>query len=139
MRLPVIHMDDLRWQPGRYGVARDNQIVAREVAEAGNAEQWLMEGVYGWLARIVVPRATTMIWLDIPEEECIQNVRLRGIQGGGSEQAFEDLLEWVAGYRTRSNTSCFAAHLALYDAFPSSKVRLKSRDEITSYLGRLPE
>ena len=26
----------------------------------------LFEGVFGWLAEVAVPRATTLIWLDVP-------------------------------------------------------------------------
>ena len=28
------------------------------------------EGVYGWLAEVAVPRATALIWLDIPWDVC---------------------------------------------------------------------
>ena len=132
--LPSIHLDDLRWEPGQYGKARDNQLVMDEVARAAAADAWLMEGVYGWLAKVAMPRATQLIWLDLPEDECLANVRARGIQGGGSAADFEALLTWVGEYRLRDNSSCFAAHLRLFEAFEGTKVRLLGRPEMAGYL-----
>lgn len=40
---PVIHLGYLRWLPGQYGMARDNQLDLDEVAEAGKTEIWVME------------------------------------------------------------------------------------------------
>jgi adenylate kinase family enzyme len=132
--LPVIHLDDLRWTPGQYGQPRDNQLVMDEVAQAAQAERWLMEGVFGWLAKVAIGRATQLIWLDLPEDECLANVRARGIQGGGSAADFEALLTWVSEYRLRDNSSCFAAHLRLYEAFEGEKARLLGRDEMEAFL-----
>lgn len=132
--LPVIHLDELRWTPGQYGKARDNQLVMDEVAKAAGAEAWLMEGVFGWLAKVAIGRATQLIWLDLPEDECLANVRARGIQGGGSQADFEALLTWVSEYRLRTNSSCFAAHLQLYEAFAGAKARLTGRSEMAGYV-----
>ncbi|WP_160006633.1 AAA family ATPase [Rhizobium sp. 18055] len=139
MHRSPIHLDDLRWEPGNYGIARNNQLVANEVAEAGKADSWLMEGVYGWLANVVLHRATTLIWIDLPEEECIANVNDRGIQGGGSDEAFQELITWIAEYRLRNNLSCFAAHSKLFEAFTGSKFLLKSRSVISAYLYNLSQ
>lgn len=132
--LPVIHLDELRWAPGQYGKARDNQLVMDEVAQAARAEAWLMEGVFGWLAKVAIGRATQLIWLDLPEDECIANVRARGIQGGGSVADFEALLQWVGEYRLRNNSSCFAAHLQLFEAFAGAKARLTGRGEMAAFV-----
>ncbi len=56
-----------------------------------------MEGVYGQLANMVLDRVNSLIWLDLPEEDCIANVQRRGIQGGGSETRVQ-ALTWVAEY-----------------------------------------
>lgn len=130
----VIHLDDLRWEPGNYGVARDNQLVVNEAMDAATADRWLMEGVYGWLAKAVLPRATKLIWIDLPEAECIANVKARGIQGGGSQTAFDELIKWISEYRIRSNSTCFAAHSQLFEAFAGQKTLLKSRAEIRAFL-----
>ena len=132
--IPTIHLDDLRWTPGQYGKARDNQLVMDDVAQAAEADAWLMEGVFGWLAKVAMPRATQLVWLDLPEDECLANVRARGIQGGGSEADFQALLTWVGEYRLRNNSSCFAAHLELFEAFEGTKVRLLGRGETAAFV-----
>jgi adenylate kinase family enzyme len=134
LQRPAIHLDDLRWQSGSYGVARDNRTVMDEVAAAGEADAWLMEGVYGWLAKVVLQRATTLVWIDLPESECIANVTARGIQGGGSEAAFAELLTWISKYRIRTNHSCFAAHTQLFDAFTGERFLLRSRAQMSAFL-----
>ena len=132
--LPTIHLDDLRWTPGQYGKARDNQLAMDDVARAAAADAWLMEGVFGWLAKVAMPRATQLVWLDLPEDECLANVRARGIQGGGSAADFEALLTWIGEYRLRNNSSCYAAHLQLFEAFAGPKARLMGRAEMAGYL-----
>lgn len=132
--IPTIHLDDLRWTPGHYGKARDNQLAMDDVARAAEADAWLMEGVFGWLAKVAMPRATQLVWLDLPEDECLANVRARGIQGGGSEADFAALLTWIGEYRLRNNSSCFAAHLQLFEAFGGAKVRLLGRGDMEVFL-----
>lgn len=134
LHLDAIHLDDLRWQPGRYGTPRDNQLVIDEVARASEADSWVMEGVYGWLAKAVIGRALHLVWLDLPEDECIANVTSRGIQGGGSAADFDKLLVWIAEYRLRNNSSCFAAHAQLFEAFAGPKARLHGRTDMAAYL-----
>jgi len=131
----VIHLDDLRWAPGQYGIARDNQLVFNEVVEAGKAESWLIEGVYGWLASAVLQRVTSLIWIDLPEEDCVANIATRGIQGGGNEQSFQELIEWVCDYRRRENSSTsYTGHKALFDAYTGTKVLLRSRQEVINHV-----
>jgi adenylate kinase family enzyme len=135
----AIHMDDLRWEPGNYGMSRDNQTVVNEIIQTADTDQWLMEGVYGWLAKPVLPRATTLIWLDLPEEECVANVKARGIQGSGSPQAFEELLKWISEYRVRDNSSCHKAHSALSLDFPPQNSSYKAdRKSASSWPRTLP-
>jgi adenylate kinase family enzyme len=135
LRRPATHLDDLRWLPSQYGVARDNRLVFNEVVEAGKADRWLMEGVYGWLADAVLHRATSLIWIDLPEEECVANITARGIQGGGSEETFRELIDWVREYRERENSSnSYTSHKKLFDAFMGNRVLLKSRSEINDHV-----
>jgi hypothetical protein len=40
-----------------------------------------------------------------------QALSTRGIQGGGSEENFKELIEWIKEYRHRENSStCYLAH-----------------------------
>lgn len=135
--LPVTHLDDIRWQPGCYGVARDHQEVIADVRTLASADRWLIEGVYGWLAEVILPRAELLVWLDLPEAECLDNIKMRGNQGGATDESFAELLDWVAGYRTRGGSSCYQRHLELYEAFEGQKHRLENRSQMAGILSGL--
>lgn len=133
--LEAVHLDDVYWQPGRYGVARDKGIVIDEVKQLTEGDSWLMEGVYGWLVDVLLPRANLFFWLDLGEDECVANVRTRGIQGGESQESFEGLVKWVSEYRIRKNNwNSFEGHQKLFDGYSGTKFRLRSREEIGEYL-----
>ncbi|MEZ0167466.1 AAA family ATPase [Microvirga sp. TS319] len=135
----VIHLDDLHWEPGNYGIVRDRTLRDKDVQIAREADYWIMEGVYGQLIQMALGRATTLIWLDLPEEECIANIRRRGIQGGGSQTRFQDLLQWVAEYGTRTNWNSFKGHKWLFDGFSGPKALLRNRAKIADYLDRISQ
>jgi adenylate kinase family enzyme len=134
-----IHLDDVHWEPGRYGVARDKAIVERDVRMISARASWLIEGVYGWLANIAIDRTTLLIFLDLGCEECLSNIRSRGIQGGESAEDFQELLCWVAGYQFRHNNwNSREAHEKIFSRYDGPKLRLGSRDAVNGYLSDVP-
>jgi hypothetical protein len=58
----------------------------------------VIEGVYGWLARVALPSATAFIWLDLPWEECRAGLMERGLRRGLTEADHADLVSWAADY-----------------------------------------
>ena len=76
-----------------------------------------------------------MIWIDLPEDDCVTNIKARGIRGGGSEEGFTDLFSWVREYRERENSSTsYTSHKKLFDTYGGNKVLLKSRSEVIEYV-----
>lgn len=50
----------------------------------------------------------------------------RGIQGGGGEESFRELIGWVREYRERENSSTsYAGHEKLFEAYVGAKGRLE--------------
>ena len=80
LTVPLVRLDDVYWQDAYGGKERDKQVVFDEVAERATEGSWVMEGVYGWLLPAALPRATEFIFLDLPLDECLDNVRRRGGQ-----------------------------------------------------------
>ncbi|WP_029065326.1 ATPase AAA [Labrenzia sp. DG1229] len=135
LQLPIVHLDDLHWEPGMYGTARDPVVRDQLVRAAASEQTWLMEGVYGWLAKTVFNRVTHLVWIDLPEEECVANIKNRGTQGGEDEEQFIGLIKWVSEYRIRTNNwNSFEAHSKLFSVYPLQKIRLHSRKEISLYI-----
>lgn len=133
--LSPVHLDDIHWESGRYGIARERHAVVEDVWKICTGESWLIEGVYGLYVDLALPRATMLIWLDVDDHECAANVKRRGIQGGESQEAFERLLQWISQYRFRTNNwNSYETHLRLYEGFRGAKARLRGRAEIDAYL-----
>lgn len=137
--IPAVNLDDLHWENdgGVYGRKRDVEVAKGLVAVAAAGENWIIEGVYGWLADIALPRATALIWLDYPWSVCRQMLLARGPRQCTDETAFIELLNWAEGYWNRSTSSSYEGHLRLYEKFPRAKWRLKSPDDIEALLGDL--
>lgn len=134
LSVPAVDLDTLHWEPGGYGVRRDKHQAALDVRAAAQADKWIIEGVYGWLADMAVPRATALVWLDLPIDECLSNLRSRGIRGEGGEESFIELLKWASEYQVRTNANSWTAHKRIFDGFPGTKLTLSSRREIDAFL-----
>lgn len=132
--IPATDLDTIHWEPGGYGVQRDKQVVADDVVALSQADRWIVEGVYGWMAEIAARRATALVHLDLPVDECLANLRARGIRGGGDQDAFDGLLKWAGEYRVRTNSNSWTGHDRIYSTFAGRRARLASRAEIGEFL-----
>lgn len=135
--VPVIDLDTLHWLDDGRGRKRDDDSAKHLVREAAAAPRWIIEGVYGWLAEAATPRATALVWLDLPWPLCLEGLIARGQQRGGTEEDFADLLGWAEAYWHRETSSSFAGHLRLFTNFARTKIRLHDRDEISRLLAQL--
>lgn len=133
----AVDLDAIHWEPGGYGVARDKQVAIDMVRQAASGPAWVIEGVFGWLAREALPRATALIWLDLPVSDCLDNIRHRGLRRGGDAASFEALLGWAANYESRQTSSSHAGHARMLTAFPGRKRRLLSRNDIDQFVAEL--
>ena len=134
LKLPTIHLDDLHWMPNFAG-ERPREERNQLVSKAAAADRWIMEGIYGTIIKQVLPRVTTLIWLNIPDDECVANIRLRGVTGGGSQEQFSELVEYTRGYRHRKNhMNSFDAHNQFFYEHPLHKIELHNRIEVTAFL-----
>lgn len=70
--LPLIHMDQLNWQPGWIDEGNDRlrALLAFEVAKP----RWLIEGNYGSTMAMRLERADTIIYLDYPLPLCLRRL-----------------------------------------------------------------
>ena len=79
--LPLVHMDQLNWQPGWVdeGNERLRGLLAVQVAK----ERWLIEGNYGSTMEMRLERADTIVYLDYPLPLCLWRLMKRIIGGYG--------------------------------------------------------
>jgi adenylate kinase family enzyme len=136
-KCPHVDLDAVYWQDQIRLEKRVEPAAKRMVAELAAQPRWVIEGVYGWLADVAAPRATALIWLNLPWAECKAGLEARGPEYSPSQAEYEALLAWAERYWTRDTPSSEAGHRRIFEAFSGWKVALSSRAEVAALAGRL--
>jgi adenylate kinase family enzyme len=141
--LPLYHLDTFFWRPGWAAPPKEEWF--RQVAELAVRDEWIMDGGYSNTFPIRMPRADTIIWLDLPRRVCIPRIlkrrisnfgRVRSDAAPGCPEALDlDFLKWAwtfnkvhaAKYRVALATHAPHAHVA----------RLRSRRETEMFIHSL--
>jgi adenylate kinase family enzyme len=90
LRLPVVHLDALFWEPG--WVEPETAAFRGRVAEAHTGDRWVSEGLY--LSKtfdLRLPRAELIVWLHQPRWLCIVRVVWRALTYRRGKGARPDL------------------------------------------------
>ena len=86
-----------------------------------------------------------LIWLDLPWEECKQNLLSRGPQFEEhlnpveKEKALTKLIEWASEHGSRSDANSWNFFNDLYSGFKHQKTCLRSREEVMAFLDESSE
>ncbi|QAY89728.1 adenylate kinase [Pseudomonas sp. ACM7] len=137
LHAPWTDLDLIHWESDEASIARPSAEALGMARLAADEERWVIEGVYGWIISELLPRATTLIWLCVEDEECVANVRQREALRDKNDELLIALLDWAGSYRTREESSGFAAHQRLFEVFSGSKIKLWDRTEITTFANTL--
>jgi adenylate kinase family enzyme len=79
VNVPAIDLDQLQWEEGGYRCKRNEQLAKCLVRDVATKPHWIIEGVFGWMAEVALPRVTALIWLDIPWNVCRESLVQRGL------------------------------------------------------------
>jgi adenylate kinase family enzyme len=90
--VPLIQLDALNWGPNWTPV--EVETFRSRVREATAADAWVCDGNYSAVRPIVLERADTVVWLDLPLRVCLWRVVRRTVRRARSR---EDL--WGTGNR----------------------------------------
>jgi adenylate kinase family enzyme len=138
--LPVIHLDRIFWMPGGFNEKKSQAEAIREVEQKRQENSWIAEGVFGELAEMFLPRAQTLIYLDMDWATCQNALKLRGSESSRqldpakAEENFSKLLLWAEQYWTRTNLCSHAGHLRLFSDFTGHKLKFTSRVEVDEFI-----
>ena len=136
----IIHLDHHFWEPGGFNKKRDKSVVYGEIKQLSQNEKWIMEGVFGELAELAIPRATFLIFLDKTWEECKNALLSRGSESSKqldpveAEKNFMALLDWAGDYYQRDDLRSQIGHTKLFDHFTGKKIRLSNRTDMKQFL-----
>jgi adenylate kinase family enzyme len=134
---PVFDLDLIHWKDDGFGAKQDEDVARQKVSDLATTERWVIEGVYGWLAEVAVPRAMALIWLDVSWDVCREALLARGRRRGGTEEDFAELLNWAKAYWDRQTPTSFKGHQRLFEAFSAGKLKIRSRKEADHLLADL--
>jgi adenylate kinase family enzyme len=145
LHIPVVHLDALYWSPGWKVTAPEIFNARTTAAAAGDA--WVMDGGYFTTLDLRLPRATTLIWLDLPRSVYFRRALWRSLSnygrpradaGHGNLERFELAFfrDWVWTYPARR-----PAQLKLMAELPASihPVVLRTPAEVAKFTNRLPQ
>jgi len=120
--LPLVHMDQLGWQPGWVETEKSELLARLDAAVAGGA--WLIEGNYGSTLAPRLERADTVLYLDFPIRLCLWRLirrivthrgRSRPDMPEGCPERFDlgflwYVLNWNRGPRVRTEATIAPWH-----------------------------
>jgi adenylate kinase family enzyme len=128
---PMLDLDTVVWEPGKIAVMRPLEAARADVERFLTTNpQWIVEGCYGELIELALPRCTEAIFLNPGLAACLANNRQRPWEPHKYESReaqdtmLEPLLAWVAGYYTRGDEWSYAYHRRVFDAFAGRKTEL---------------
>ena len=73
--LPLVHLDQLWWKEDRSHISRPE--FDRKLAEILQAESWIIDGDYSRTYEVRFQNCDTVIFLDYPEQLCLNGIRNR--------------------------------------------------------------
>jgi len=135
--IPAIDLDLLHWEGDGYGVRRNEDVARKMALDVANQPRWIIEGVFGWLAEVALPKATALIWLDFPWSLCRAGLLARGPRRGATSRDAAELMKWAEAYWTRQTPTSFAGHYKMFKDFSGTKLRLENRKQVVELLGNL--
>jgi adenylate kinase family enzyme len=140
--VPVIHLDGIFWMPGGFNEKRPKDEVKNEIERRRKADSWIVEGVFGELAALFLPRTESVVFLDMDWPACKAGLMARGSESSqqlsavDAEENFEKLLLWAEQYWARTNSCSRSGHLQLFSNFIGRKFKLTCRAEVDEFLKR---
>jgi hypothetical protein len=129
----TVDLDEIHWEESGESEKRDEALTIQMTASTALEPLWVIEGVYGWLADVVTPRATALIWLNLPWNECKAGLERRGQRRDATDIQFNELLQWAERYWIRQTSTSFAGHSKIFEQFSGERIVLNSRAEVDQF------
>ncbi len=133
--LPLYHLDRLYWQPG--WVKTPKEQWRQRLAALAAQDEWIMDGGYDSTFDLRMPRAGTILWLDLPRRVCFARVlrrtasqfgRVRAdVAPGCPEHIDFAFLKWAWTFQ-RAHAAKYRLALARHAAHANVRIFATSRE-----------
>lgn len=139
--LPLIHLDQLYWQPG--WVATERPVFRENLSLELEKEAWIMDGNFDSTLSLRAQYADLIIWLDFPRHICIPRIIKRfttnfgktrpDMTPGCPEKLDYEFARWIWRYEQDARP---AVAEAVRQA-PCDSIVFSHPSQLASWLGRL--
>lgn len=126
--LSHLDLDTLAWQNTTPPIRKPLQDSADKIKLFTSENQsWVIEGCYSGLLSLLMNKANEVIFLNPPNETCINNCRNRPWEPHKYQsleeqnQNLEMLLDWVKQYPIRNDEFSLQSHQKLFNEFMGKK------------------
>lgn len=139
--LPLIHLDQLYWQPG--WVEPEKQIFVSKVASAIKVDQWIIDGNYKGTLALRLTRAQFVVFLDLSRTKCILNVLLRTLKSYGKTRSDMpdgclERFDWeFIKYIWKFPRDYRPILINLLKQYEGEVIHLKNFDEVNEFVSKL--
>jgi adenylate kinase family enzyme len=149
MGVPHIELDAIDWGPD--WTPLDAETLAVRVGDATDSDGWVCDGNYSGVRPIVLERADTVVWLDLPLRTCLvrtlrrtaHRIRSREELWGGNRESWrevfvgrEALFWWLVSQHRRKRRD-YEARFAAMDPERLRVFRFRTSDEADRWLDGL--
>lgn len=138
--LDMVSLDEVCWEPGGYYRRRAEDDVRSELSRISQRSHWIVEGVYGDLAETLVPRVTSLCWLDLDPDFCAESVSRRGFENipwMDTETKIQGYLSHIQSYRKTSGPMSQEFHEHVYNSYSGKKITFRSREAVNTFIDNL--
>lgn len=112
--LPITHLDHLFWRPGWISAPPEEFEAAQAAVTAG--ERWVIDGNYSSTLHLRLPRADTVVFLDLPRRTSMRRVLVRTLREAGKDtqapgcmsKVDREFLEFVLTWRRKRRARILA-------------------------------
>jgi adenylate kinase family enzyme len=124
--VPCLSLDDIAWNEGAERKKFDDSVRELEGFLNGN-KQWIIEGCYGDLVEVALPRCNELRFLNPGVEVCVEHCRrrpweLKKFASREEQQAMlSALIDWVRTYETREDEYGLKRHREIFEKFNGRK------------------
>ncbi len=135
--LPVVHLDNLWWRADGTHISRED--FDRALGELLEGERWILDGDYSRTYEVRLRAADTVVFLDYPEDVCMDGIRRRV----GEERPDMPWKESTLDPELVAMVKNFATDnrpvlLSLFRKYPEKQVIIfTSRDEADRWLSQI--
>lgn len=131
---PVIHIDQILWEDDK--ISLSDEELQRKLDAIIKKQKWLIDGTYLRILPERISRASLIIYLDLPNEECIRGINERRKKTNivhGCED-YEGFINYVRKYDITSKPQ-IEKLISIYSE--TDIIRFSSRKQVNTFISEI--